>query len=460
MFMDDFKLEIQKKLMDIVETVSLKNKMNLVDINCECESLFCELLNIIWGFNLQVLNTESNYRNIAVDLGDEELDIFIQVTSNNRREKIQETLEKFSREYGNEKKVKIFIIGKKAKYKKIDTYGIDFNIDNDIWDINTIINKLNDNNEQNRKILLSIEKFYDSGITSICSVYKRNEELTVDKTMINLSEKISYKYGTGDVRIDALIPKTYKGKLSILFTFRKKEVEDAWITFEQKDAEDILFSKEDGALFNRKFVIYEDEGNVWLQLLNVRFSVGYSTAEHLCFLLDDLNMEFNKCMEEQKELLGIRKFRKNEEADVVLLDIPIYVWEAMFQFAQERDYGLPYDEWNMFHANSFCTDRIILYKHVNVKKRGDVLAQLFCKRHYGNYVSILWRPGYTGLDKPGEEFDNIIKWKADYTYNWLIKEFIPRALWTIEKKKHQSYTNYKKNFNPLNYGIYLLQGEM
>ncbi len=45
--------------------------MNLNDINVECEKLFCDILNILFELNLAKLNTESNYRNIAVDLGDE-----------------------------------------------------------------------------------------------------------------------------------------------------------------------------------------------------------------------------------------------------------------------------------------------------------------------------------------------------------------------------------------------------
>ena len=67
--MNSLKDEIIRKLYELVKAVNIKNKMNLNDINNVCEEVFCEILNIIFEFDLIVLNTESNYRNIAVDLG-------------------------------------------------------------------------------------------------------------------------------------------------------------------------------------------------------------------------------------------------------------------------------------------------------------------------------------------------------------------------------------------------------
>ena len=94
------------------------------------------------------------------------------------------------------------------------------------------------------------------------------------------------------------------------------------------------------------------------EILNIRFSVEYITAENLCFLLDDLKEEFNK----------------DEEGDTVLAEVPAYVWETMVEFAWSRDYGLPYDKWNIFYTNSFYRDRIMVYKNINVETNGDVLC--------------------------------------------------------------------------------------
>lgn len=59
--MNNLKEEITKKLLNLVEVVKIKNKMNLNDINNACENLFCEILNIIFELDLIVLNTDSNY---------------------------------------------------------------------------------------------------------------------------------------------------------------------------------------------------------------------------------------------------------------------------------------------------------------------------------------------------------------------------------------------------------------
>ena len=71
-----------------------------------------------------------------------------------------------------------------------------------------------------------------------------------------------------------------------MLNFRKKEVEDAWITFGQTDAQNILFSNANTEVTSRKFVLYEHENKVWLQLLNVRFSVEHITAENLWNLIN------------------------------------------------------------------------------------------------------------------------------------------------------------------------------
>ena len=302
--MNSLKDEIIRKLYELVKAVNIKNKMNLNDINNVCEEVFCEILNIIFEFDLIVLNTESNYRNIAVDLGNERKSIYVQVTSNTRKEKINETLRKFALVYETNSKLIFFLIGKKPKYSKINTYGTKFNMDTDIWDIETIINNLNDDFERNRKILLVLNKFYDSGITDIISINKKSEELTTDKIILETGK---YRYGRGDVCVDAFLPKSYKDRLTLMLNFRKKEVEDAWITFGQTDAQNILFSNANTEVTSRKFVLYEHENKVWLQLLNVRFSVEHITAENLCYLLDDLKVEFDKCLDEQNELLGIKK---------------------------------------------------------------------------------------------------------------------------------------------------------
>ena len=106
--MNSLKDEIIRKLYELVKAVNIKNKMNLNDINNVCEEVFCEILNIIFEFDLIVLNTESNYRNIAVDLGNERKSIYVQVTSNTRKEKINETLRKFALVYETNSKLIFF----------------------------------------------------------------------------------------------------------------------------------------------------------------------------------------------------------------------------------------------------------------------------------------------------------------------------------------------------------------
>lgn len=85
---------IVNKLCQLKNEVELQNSINLYNINIIAEDFFRELLNIVYKYNL--ININSIQKNVsAIDLGDEKNRICIQVTSNNKRNKVQETIDKF-----------------------------------------------------------------------------------------------------------------------------------------------------------------------------------------------------------------------------------------------------------------------------------------------------------------------------------------------------------------------------
>ncbi len=450
--MNDYNLKmgIIEELTNICKIVHQKNKLNSTDIHRLCENMFCNIFNILFEWELMVLNTPSNPRNIAVDLGDRKRHIYIQVTATNKKEKIEETLRKFAKNYAKKDILKIFIVGEKPVYKKIDTAGIKFNVNKDIWDINTIIEKIDNTISKNIAIRKELNKFKDSGIMDTVSIEEKTKNLTAKKTIIeyNIASVSKYVYGKGDVFLEAFLPLNYQAQLSGLLLFRKKEIEDVWITFNQSKAMNSLFKNNyHKNLKDRNFFLFEDNNKVWLKIFDMRFSVEKMTAEHLCILLDNLEEEFDKLTKKINTLLGTENFEKTEDGKYVLAQMPKYVWNSMFRFAQERDYGASKDNWNMFYT-SFLDDRIKIYKNMYSTEKGDVLAQLFCKEKDRNNVYILWEPGFTENDDPQAEFDNKIKWKADYTCNWLINELIPRALFEQEGKWHQKYNKYRDCYDP------------
>lgn len=84
-----------KKISDglgtLTYTIKARNISSLYDINICAEGFFAKFLNLAYGYNLMNLNILD--RNMAaIDLGDEILEIAIQVTSDNTSTKIKKPL--------------------------------------------------------------------------------------------------------------------------------------------------------------------------------------------------------------------------------------------------------------------------------------------------------------------------------------------------------------------------------
>lgn len=76
--------------------IGLNNKLSYTDVNQSSEDFFCGLLNLVYNLNLTNLNLKiNNYP--AIDLGDEEAGVCFQITSTTNSQKIQDTLNKFSK---------------------------------------------------------------------------------------------------------------------------------------------------------------------------------------------------------------------------------------------------------------------------------------------------------------------------------------------------------------------------
>lgn len=141
--------DCQKRILDKLAFLELKlerhRNLHLYDENIAMEDVICRLLNLVYGYQLVNLNTQKeNYP--GIDLGDEHNRIAVQVTSNNSRDKIQETLRKFqkndfSRQYD---RLVIFILGKRKNHSMgFETGGFPFSDKEDILDFSSLTKALN-----------------------------------------------------------------------------------------------------------------------------------------------------------------------------------------------------------------------------------------------------------------------------------------------------------------------------
>ena len=134
-----------KEIVDILaylsSVIKMRNASNLTDINLVLEQDFCGLLNLVYGYELISMNDEYNFP--VIDLADCERKLAVQVTSQNTRNKIQETINGFIKYelYKQYDRLLIVILGEKKKYKKeFKTCGFfTFSVQLDIIDFKRLV---------------------------------------------------------------------------------------------------------------------------------------------------------------------------------------------------------------------------------------------------------------------------------------------------------------------------------
>lgn len=136
---------IELKLDFLTYQIEVRGKLNLLDLNIISESFFADLLNRVYGFNLENLNAE-NQNVDAIDLVDTKNKIVAQVTSQNSKEKIEHSLSrKFLDSYIGFKMIFVFIakdasklVGKAYRNQS----KLQFNSNSDIYDVPSILRKI------------------------------------------------------------------------------------------------------------------------------------------------------------------------------------------------------------------------------------------------------------------------------------------------------------------------------
>lgn len=139
--------EISDALSEFEVKVRNRNTIHLLDVNTTAEDFICGLFNRIYGYSLHNLNALEQQNYPGIDLGSANDGVAVQVTSDGSRNKIQHTIDVFSRQnyYLEYPRLIVFIIGKKKSYSKsFETNGL-FSFDQvrDIIDISDLLKEIN-----------------------------------------------------------------------------------------------------------------------------------------------------------------------------------------------------------------------------------------------------------------------------------------------------------------------------
>lgn len=138
---------IAEKLEVLSFRIITNGKLNLLHLNIHSETLYRDILNVVYEYNLQPFNVgKANAE--AVDLIDEDKKIVIQVSSTATKAKINSTLakDKIKELAEDQYSIKFVFVANEAKKLRENTYNnihsITFDPNNDVWDKITILEKI------------------------------------------------------------------------------------------------------------------------------------------------------------------------------------------------------------------------------------------------------------------------------------------------------------------------------
>lgn len=170
--------------------VSIRNAINLYDINIVAEDFYPGLLNLVFNYQLRNINTiEKNAS--GIDLADEVNRVSVQVTSDNSSTKIKHTIYEFidDERYKDYDRLIILILVEKKRYTTVfDTKSkFSFDKDKDIWDCKDLVKVIRG---LDTDILKQINDYLQVELNEKCATISSSESNEVE-TIIDLIEYIS-----------------------------------------------------------------------------------------------------------------------------------------------------------------------------------------------------------------------------------------------------------------------------
>lgn len=219
------------------QKINFRNKIGFLDLTKVCEDFFKEILNIVFDYNLVNLNSERS-NEPGLDLGDEYNKIAIQITSQKKGDKINDTLSKISDEYRkNYSKFKVFIIGQKQTSYTLNaalTTLNNFDKEQDIIDLDYLIkqvvvieeSKLNTLHEHFKKSLRNVvvelepmteDGSFESSIYNFIEVIPNNPpKNTAAYDIFYSTPSSSLEYFTHLYKVLADVPRAQREYISVI----------------------------------------------------------------------------------------------------------------------------------------------------------------------------------------------------------------------------------------------------
>lgn len=421
--------QIADKLHTFCQRLSMRNQAGLFDLSRQAEDILCRILNLVYGWQLVNLNRDRPFCP-AVDLADASRRICVQVTAAKSTSKATNTLRLLESHFrGQYTRVILFYLqGKPQKPQSSTVSGYQL----ELWDMGDLMPAIRDCAPTIQQTILEyMHMVDDAGILGhLPDLTRPNRWFTPSKTVQEdpVSGQALVCYQRQRVRLTAFLPRSPDGHLSCMIEFARRDTGGSHITFDQQIVLKQLFPGHHAPIPQRGFVVAVDVGKdaAVLQLGNSRYVFDMDTTGQLCALLDMLQEEHAASQAQIAALLGMTAFTVPPEDDWVqpLCRMPPGVWDNLWIYAQAHDALLQAGHTDLFDP---CVPASVIriLKSPGPHPVKGIVAELH-KRDTADGCVVSWHRGTCPDCPDGEGFDNRTKWRADYTLDWLLGDWLPR----------------------------------
>ncbi|MEK2158777.1 SMEK domain-containing protein [Vibrio parahaemolyticus] len=183
--------EIIDSISQLQNSIRLRSKLGFYDINKYCEDFACDLLNIVYGFNLGNLNAD-RVNEPGLDIGDKKRRVAYQVTSDKKLPKVSKTIDNITAQHKLDyDEFRILVLGEKqGSYTLTDAKYSALNFsESNIIDLNDIASQI---------VYLDIQKveqvlklFSDSMVNLLSEFELPDENGNYDTSYYNNVEEVA-----------------------------------------------------------------------------------------------------------------------------------------------------------------------------------------------------------------------------------------------------------------------------
>jgi hypothetical protein len=228
----DWIYNIIEKLSFLKTKVELSTPLNLTDTNVISENFYRDFLNLVLGLKLDNMN-KIVPNSAAIDLGDEDNSICIQVTSTSTTVKTRKTVTKFIEKklHKKFKRLVILNITKKSNHQEIkigDPKEYEIDTKKDIWDVSTLLTEIQDIKDDDK--LKEISDFLNKWIKFESEHTVAKEIITFTGLIACLSDEAQPAAGGGFLDKPDPDGKVYK-RFESHATFLTREYQDLYVEY-------------------------------------------------------------------------------------------------------------------------------------------------------------------------------------------------------------------------------------